>query len=93
MADVSKRELVGINNAMPGPEAGAPRGYVILGAHSTWTSPPATLTIGPTDHGVAKETHDFMARGLALSNGSLEANVICDDGSSVACVINVETVC
>ena len=50
-----------------------------------------------------------MVRGLALSDGTttgveggppmppsqvrLEVDVTCEDGSSIACVINVETVC
>jgi hypothetical protein len=40
-------------------------------------------------------SYDFMVRGLALTAGSvvLEATVNCEDGTAVACVINVETVC
>ena len=92
MAD-SKRALVGINNAMPGPGGAGPRGYVIVGAHADWSSAPATLTLASTDHPVVSETYDFMCRGLALAAGSVEATVTCEDGTTVACVINVETVC
>ena len=92
MAD-SKRALVGINNAMPGPGGASPRGYVIVGKHADWSSAPATLTLDSTDYAVVSETYDLMVRGLALAAGSVEATVTCEDGTAVACVVNVETVC
>ena len=88
-----KRPLAGINNAMPGPGAGGARGYVIVGSHLSWASPPTVLKIGDTEHDVVKEAYDYMVRGLALANGALDAIVTCEDGRSIDCVINVETVC
>tara|TARA_B100000795_G_scaffold49564_1_gene32552 strand:+ start:430 stop:738 length:309 start_codon:yes stop_codon:yes gene_type:complete len=88
----SKRALVGINNAMPGPGGVDPRGYVIVGAHADWSSAPVTLTLASKDYAVVSETYDFMARGLTLADGSAEATITCEDGTAVACVINVETV-
>ena len=93
----SKRALVGINDAMPmvsGP-GGAdrrPRGYVIVGPHADWSSAPVTLTLDSTRYAVVSEKYDFMARGLVLADGSAEATITCEDGTAVACVINVETV-
>ena len=92
----SKRALVGINNAMPmvDTEDTGPRGYVILGPHADWSSAPVKLTLdGSTEYAVVSEKYDFMARGLALADGSTDATVTCNDGTAVACVINVETVC
>ena len=89
----SKRALVGVNNAMPGPETSAdPRGYVIVGPHADWSSAPVTLTLDSTRYAVVSEKYDFMARGLVLADGSAEATITCEDGTAVACVINVETV-
>ena len=90
----AKRELAGINNAMPGPSGGGARGYVILGAHDSWASVPTRITIGGLgEFPVTRETYEFMARGLALTDGALDADVTCEDGTTVACVVNVETVC
>ena len=91
----SKRALVGINNAMPmvDTEDTGPRGYVILGPHADWSSAPVKLTLdGSTEYAVVSEKYDFMARGLALADGSTDATVTCEDGSTVDCVFNVETV-
>lgn len=104
-----RRELAGINNAMPTLGGGEARGYVILGPHASWASAPVNITIAGEEFSVQKETHDYMVRGLALSDGTtteveggppmlpsqvrLDADVTCEDGSSIACVINVETVC
>ena len=94
----SKRALVGINNAMPGPGGVDPRGYVIVGAHADWLdsypfSAPVTLTLASKDYDVVSEKYGFMVRGLVLAEGSVEATITCKDGTVVACVINVETVC
>ena len=90
-----KRVLVGINDAMPmvDTEDAGPRGYVILGPHADWSSAPVKITLdGSSEYAVVSETYDFMARGLALADGSTDATVTCKDGSTVECVINVETV-
>ena len=90
-----KRVLVGINDAMPmvDTEDAGPRGYVILGPHADWSSAPVKITLdGSSEYAVVSETYDFMARGLALAAGSTDATVTCKDGSTVECVINVETV-
>ena len=89
----TRRELAGINNTMPGPGGGGARGYVIVGAHASWASVPTHITIGGDDFPVQRETYDYMVRGLALTDGSLDADVTCEDGTRVACVIKVETVC
>ena len=89
---VKTRELVGINNRMPSVGENAKSGYVILGRHDAWTSPPTLLTMASKDHAVAKETYNYMVRDLSLSDG-VEAAVVCEDGSSVACTIKVQTVC
>ena len=94
----SKRALVGISNRMPGPDWGyGPRDYVLVGADADWISAPVTLTLDSKDYDVVSETYDkktynFMARGLALAAGSVEATITCEDGTVVACVINVQTV-
>ena len=90
----AKRALVGFNNRMPmvDTEDTGPRGYVIVGRHADWSSAPVMLTLGSTDYAVVSETYDFMARGLVLVDGSADATITCDDGTAVACVINVETV-
>ena len=92
-ANAQRRELVGINNTMPGPGVGDARGYVILGAHDSWASPPVSLTLETTEHAVQKETYDYMVRGVALADGSFQVAVKCDDGRIVPCMISVETVC
>ena len=94
----SKRALVGINDMSliwpPPKDIPWPRGYVILGSHADWSSAPVKLTLdGSTEYAVVSEKYDFMARGLALADGSTDATVTCNDGTAVACVINVETVC
>ena len=94
----SKRALVGINDMSliwpPPKDTPWPRGYVILGSHADWSSAPVKLTLdGSTEYAVVSEKYDFMARGLALADGSTDATVTCNDGTAVACVINVETVC
>ena len=88
----SKRALVGINNAMPGPGGVDPRGYVIVGAHADWSSAPVTLALDSTDYKVVSEKYKLMARGLVLADGSVEATITCEDGTVVACMINVQTV-
>ena len=95
-----KRALVGFSDRMPGPDWGyGPRDYVIVGAHADWLkyypfSAPVTLTLASTDtdYDVVSETYDFMARGLVLAAGSVEATITCKDGTVVACVLNVQTV-
>ena len=101
----SKRALVGINDMSliwpPPKDIPWPRGYVILGSHADWSSAPVKLTLdGSTEYAVvsdkyASKEYDFMVRvsGLALAGGSKDATVTCKDGTAVACVINVETVC
>jgi hypothetical protein len=88
-----KRQLVGINNTMPGPGSGAGRGYIIVGKLEEWVSPPVTLSLDGNDHAVAKETYGYKVRGLELGSGSLSCVVTTEDGRSEPCVINVETVC
>ena len=93
-----KRALVGFSDRMPGPDWGyGPRDYVIVGAHADWldsypSSAPVTLTLASKDYDVVSEKYGFMARGLVLADGSVEATITCKDGTVVACVINVETV-
>ena len=95
-----KRALVGFSDRMPGPVWGyGPRfrDYVIVGAHADWLddcplSAPVTLTLASKDYDVVSEKYGFMARGLVLADGSVEATITCEDGTVVACVINVETV-
>ena len=43
--------------------------------------------------GLQTRSQNYMARGLSLSDGPLETNVTCEDGSLVACVVQVQTVC
>ena len=93
-----KRALVGFSDRMPGPDWGyGPRDYVIVGTHADWSSAPVTLTLASKDYDVVSETYDkktynFMARGLVLAAGSVEATITCKDGTVVACVLNVQTV-
>ena len=88
------RQLNGIINSMPGPGAAAPRDYVILGAHDTWSSAPVTLQLASgEEHAVVKETYDYMVRGLTLADSSVGATVMCEDGTSIACMVAVESVC
>jgi hypothetical protein len=70
-----KRQLVGINNTMPGPGSGAGRGYIIVGKLEEWVSPPVTLSLDGNDHAVAKETYGYKVRGLELGSGSLSCVV------------------
>ena len=93
-----KRALVGFSDRMPGPDWGyGPRDYVIVGAHADWLkyypfSAPVTLTLASKDYDVVSEKYGFMARGLVLADGSVEATITCKDGTAVACVIDVQTV-
>ena len=88
-----KRALVGFSDRMPGPDWGyGPRDYVIVGTHADWSSAPVTLTLASKDYDVVSEKYGFMARGLVLAAGSVEATITCKDGTVVACVINVQTV-
>ena len=88
-----KRALVGFSDRMPGPDWGyGPRDYVIVGAHADWLkyypfSAPVTLTLASKDYDVVSEKYGFMARGLVLAAGSVEATITCEDGTVVACVI------
>ena len=65
---------------------------VIVGAHADWSSAPVTLTLDSTDYKVVSEKYKLMARGLVLADGSVEATITCEDGTVVACMINVQTV-
>jgi hypothetical protein len=93
-ATLAPRQLNGIINSMPGPGAAAPRDYVILGAHDTWSSAPVKLQLASgEEHAVVKEPCDYMVRGLTLADGSVGATVMCEDGTSIACMVAVESVC
>ena len=66
---------------------------MILGPRADWRSAPLTLTLdGTTEYAVVYETQ-FLVRGVAaLADGSTDATVTCEDGTVVACVLNVTTV-
>ena len=52
-----------------------------------------TLTLASKDYDVISKESGFMARrGLVLAAGSVEATITCEDGTVVACVIDVQTV-
>jgi len=88
------RTLEGYNNSMPGPGAGGGgRGYVILGAPKSWRSPPRIISVQEQTVDVEKETYDFVARGLQLTDGSHAATVFLEDGSEEQTVVVVKTVC
>mmetsp|Transcript_36764 Transcript_36764/g.84648 ORF Transcript_36764/g.84648 Transcript_36764/m.84648 type:complete len:93 (-) Transcript_36764:51-329(-) len=92
---MSTRTFQGVNNKMPGPDAGAGgRGYVILGPPEKWTSSaPQSITILEQTIAVKKEDFDYMARGVNLKDGSHDAVVTLEDGSTETISVSVESVC
>jgi len=97
------RELDGIHQAGPSIDGAAERDYVIVGAD--WPSPPQVLLLddGAQLASVVDETPPeetsrsaakYMARNLTLpSDGEVEAMVQLQDGTSVACVVKIQSVC
>mmetsp|Transcript_8259 Transcript_8259/g.18463 ORF Transcript_8259/g.18463 Transcript_8259/m.18463 type:complete len:92 (+) Transcript_8259:106-381(+) len=91
---MSQRSFEGINNKMPGPDAGTGRGYVILGDAGKWTTAaPTSIEILSQTCEVKKEEGGFMARGLSLQDGAQEATVTLADGSKETITVNVMSVC
>mmetsp|Transcript_22430 Transcript_22430/g.51056 ORF Transcript_22430/g.51056 Transcript_22430/m.51056 type:complete len:98 (+) Transcript_22430:99-392(+) len=93
------RVLKGIVNSMPmvmSPgQQPAPRDYVILGSHAAWTKEPAAIVFSDGARApVAKETFDWMCRGIALPAGdSVAATVELSDGTTEDVQIEIQRVC
>ena len=83
-------------------EVPSKRGYVVLGNHSSWESgeriPRALEFLDGQRQEIKKETHDWMCRGIDLSELGADgpqilAKLETSDGSKEDVKINVETVC
>eukprot|EP00560_Eucampia_antarctica_P006402 CAMPEP_0197828094 /NCGR_PEP_ID=MMETSP1437-20131217/4735_1 /TAXON_ID=49252 ORGANISM="Eucampia antarctica, Strain CCMP1452" /NCGR_SAMPLE_ID=MMETSP1437 /ASSEMBLY_ACC=CAM_ASM_001096 /LENGTH=117 /DNA_ID=CAMNT_0043429195 /DNA_START=80 /DNA_END=433 /DNA_ORIENTATION=+ len=67
--------------------------YAIIGKHDNWSSEPKSLTIeGKGTRNIVKERHHFISRGWDFEDGSLDANVELEDGTTSQVVIDISTV-